>query len=102
MAFQRDLSRFEEKDAQVVSVSCDSAFSHGGWAEHMGGIAFPMASDFHPKGQICEMYGVYNAERGNSRRATFIVDKEGVIRYKKVYESGLPDNQELLVELNKL
>lgn len=85
-----------------MSVSCDSASSHGGWAQHLDGISFPMAADFHPKGQISEMYGVYNPERGNSRRSTFIIDKNGVIRYKKVYESGLPDNKELLAELDTL
>ncbi|MBM2826328.1 MAG: putative alkyl hydroperoxide reductase [Dehalococcoidia bacterium] len=85
-----------------MSVSCDAVPSHQGFAEHMGGISFPMASDFHPKGQISELYGVYNPERGTSRRSTFIIDREGIIRYKKVYESGLPDNEELLVELAKL
>jgi peroxiredoxin (alkyl hydroperoxide reductase subunit C) len=68
----------------------------------MGGIRYPVLSDFHPKGKIAEAYGVMNNERGFNSRATFIIDKSGVLRYKEVHTSGLPDNQKLLAELAKL
>ena len=61
-----------------------------------------MLADFHPKGKIAEEFGVMNEERGLSRRATFIIDKDGVIRYKEIHTAGLPDNQKLLAELSKL
>lgn len=49
------------------------------------------------------MYGVFNPKLGRPDRATFIVDKQGVLRWTKRYEPGvLPDNAEILAELGKL
>jgi len=48
-------------------------------------------------------YGVFNEKLGRSDRAIFVVDKQGIIRLVKVYESGVqPDNVELLAELRRL
>lgn len=48
-------------------------------------------------------YGVYNPERGAPFRSTFIVDKEGVVRYKALHPQGtLPNPDELVAELKKL
>jgi len=68
----------------------------------MGGINYPMLADFHPKGAVASQYGVMWEERGISRRAIFIVDKNGVVRFSKVYEGALPESSELLGELDKL
>ncbi len=69
----------------------------------MGGISFPLVSDFWPHGEVASTYGVFNSEFGRSERATFIVDKQGVVRWLKVYEPGtLPDNQDILEQLRKL
>ena len=51
---------------------------------------------------MAEAFGVYNDERGMSRRAVFIIDKEGIVRYKRIYDQGLPDPQEILAEVDKL
>ncbi len=68
----------------------------------MGNVPYPVLADFHPKGQVSQAYGVYNEERGTSRRAIFIIDKEGVVRYKQVYERGIPNEEEILAEAAKL
>ncbi len=68
----------------------------------MGGLPYPELSDFHPKGQVPQLLGIYNEERGTTRRAVLIIDKEGVIRFKKIYDQGLPDPKEILEELDKL
>ena len=68
----------------------------------LGNIPYPVLADFHPKGQISQLYGVYNEERGTSRRTVFIIDKEGVVRFKHIYESGLPDPTEILQEVETL
>ncbi len=64
---------------------------------------YPILSDFHPKGQASAAYGLYDEERGVSRRAVVIVDKEGIIRFKKIYDrtTGIPDAKDILVELEK-
>lgn len=83
-------------------MSCDSHFSHAAFAEKCGGFSYPLLSDFHPKGQVAQLYGVYNPDSGASRRATFLIDKEGVVRYAKLHDPGtLPNDEELLAELAK-
>ncbi len=87
----------------MLSVSCDTIHSHNAWAEKMGGISFPMLSDWHPKGEVSTLYGVYNHQRGNPVRAVFIVDEQGIIRWKKTYPPGiLPEPAELLAEIDDL
>ena len=59
----------------------------------MGGINYPLLSDFWPHGEVASRYGVLNAE-GTSDRAIFILDKDGVIRHIERYASGIqPENE---------
>jgi alkyl hydroperoxide reductase subunit AhpC len=74
-----------------------------GWAEYLGGIPFPLLSDYWPHGAVGKAYGVFNEERGMDKRAAFIVDGQGVVRWSKVYEPGtIPESKDLLAELKKL
>ena len=63
----------------------------------MGGLPYPELSDFHPKGQASQAYDLYNEERGASKRAVLIIDKEGVIQFRAEYEPGvLPDPSKII------
>jgi peroxiredoxin len=84
-----------------LSVSVDSPFSHKAFAEKMGGINFPMLSDFYPHGAVCTQYDCLRPQ-GMPKRAVFIIDKEGVVRFAKEYDKGIPENSELLAELDKI
>ena len=66
-------------------------------------LNYPLLSDF-PELKTIETYGVLIAERRFSQRAWFIVDKQGVIRYKKVLapKEPLVSNETLIEELKKL
>jgi peroxiredoxin len=85
----------------VLSVSVDSVFSHKVFAEKMGGINFPMLSDFYPHGAVCTLFDCLRPE-GYPKRTVVIIDKQGVIRYRKEYDKGIPENKELLAELDKI
>jgi alkyl hydroperoxide reductase subunit AhpC len=85
-----------------LSVSVDTIYSHGAYAEKLGGISFPMLSDFHPKGQTSQLYGTYNEQYGRSWRSVFLIDTQGILRWKRIYQAGLPDIEELLAELHKM
>jgi mycoredoxin-dependent peroxiredoxin len=62
-----------------------------------------LVSDFWPHGEIAKKYGIFNEKLGRSDRSLFVVDKQGIVRWIKLYEPGvLPDNAELLAELKKL
>ena len=73
------------------------------WAESLGGITYPLLSDFWPHGRVAEMYGVLRPQHGSSERALFIIDKQGCIRYIDIHDIGTqPDNQVLLRELRRI
>jgi peroxiredoxin (alkyl hydroperoxide reductase subunit C) len=59
--------------------------------------------DFHPKGNVAQLFGIYNDDRGTSNRAIIIIDKEGVVRYVRTYEgmAGLSP-EAVLEEVDKL
>jgi alkyl hydroperoxide reductase subunit AhpC len=70
------------------------------WAEQLGGIPFPLLSDFWPHGATGKSYGIFNEERGTDRRSVFLVDAQGVVRWSKAYEPGtLPQSAEILEQL---
>ncbi len=72
------------------------------WAESLGGIHFPLLSDFWPHGAVAERYGVLRAE-GHSERALFVVDKAGIVRYVDIHDiDDQPDNEELFKVLREL
>lgn len=100
--YERELERFRGSNAQVVGISIDSRFANAAWAEQIGGISYPLLSDFYPHGAVAQKYGVLN-EKGMAERAIFIVDKDGKIRYIDVHDIGeQPDEAVLFEELAKL
>ena len=79
-------------NTQVLGISVDSTDCLKAWAESLGGITYPLLSDFWPHGKIAESYGVLRQE-GYSERAIFVVDKRGIIRYVDVHDiDDQPDN----------
>ncbi len=68
----------------------------------MGGITYPLLSDFYPHGEIAQCYGVLRPD-GRSERALFIIDKRGIIRYVDVHDiDEQPDNEILFRELARI
>ena len=81
---------------QVLGLSVDSIPCLKAWAESLGGISYPLLSDFFPQGRVAEMYGVLGPV-GKSKRAIVVIDKQCVIRYLDVHSTaGPPDNDVLL------
>jgi peroxiredoxin len=101
-AYEAELSRFQDYDTEVVSISMDSTYTLRAWKKSMQ-TTFPLLSDFYPQGQVVDMYGVRNVA-GMPERALFVIDKEGIIRYIEVMHSPdeMPDSEDLFQELRKL
>ena len=106
--FRANYEDFLAANTEIIEISCDSLGVQRAWAASMtdddlpDGIPFPVASDFWPHGEVSRAYGVFNDERGNSRRSVFILDKEGVIRWSNVYTDSIPASGELLHEIEQL
>ena len=101
--FRQHYARFEEKNAQVLGISCDTVPAHRAWSTALGGLPYPELSDFHPKGKATQAYDLWNEERGAGNRAVIIVDKEGIIRFRETYVPGvLPNPEDILAAIDKL
>ncbi len=101
-SYEENLDRFEGYDAQVVGISIDSTHVNAAWAKTLGGITYPLLSDFYPHGAVAEKYGVLRPE-GMAERTIVIVDKNGTVRYVDVHDIGeQPDEEQIFDELRKL
>lgn len=104
-AYNADIAKFAELDAQVVGISPDSPYSHIAWQKkEIGRMDYPLLCDFWPHAGVADTYGVLRREApplaGISERAIFIVDKEGRIAFSKVYDLGTqPPNEDLFSAL---
>ena len=86
--YQQLLPEFERYGAQVMGISVDGAWSHVAFADSRN-LTFPLLSDFEPKGQVSRQYGAYREEEGESARALFVIDKDGIISWSYLSPLGV-------------
>ncbi len=88
LAFSAATSDFAEAGADLIAVSTDSVHCHQAWLEFaLGRLDFPLAADTTQ--QVARDYGVLIEEQGVARRALFIIDPEGVIRYEVIHDDDV-------------
>jgi peroxiredoxin (alkyl hydroperoxide reductase subunit C) len=94
-AFQEKLKDFKSKNTEVLAVSVDSKFSHLAWLSKsqdeggIEGVTYPVISDIHKS--IARDFDVLH-EDGVALRATFLIDKKGVVRHQTVNDLPLGRN----------
>jgi mycoredoxin-dependent peroxiredoxin len=91
-AIRDSVGELQNDDVQVLTVSVDSVHAHRVWAQQQG-FDYPLLADFWPHGEVARAYGVFNEEMGAALRGTFIIDRNGVLRWKVV--NAVPDAREL-------
>jgi mycoredoxin-dependent peroxiredoxin len=89
-AIRDNLNDFVNESTQVLSVSVDSVFAHKVWADQQR-YEFPLLADFWPHGAVAQAYGVFNEEKGCALRGTFIIDRDGAVRFAEVSLTGARD-----------
>jgi peroxiredoxin len=82
------LPLFEQHRARVLAISVDGMWCHRAFAEQRH-LRFPLLADFEPKGAVAQLFGVYDSEHGVARRALFVLDSEGIIRWSYVSPSNV-------------
>ena len=93
---------FDSEDTVILGVSCDRVPSLKMFAEQEG-IEYPLLSDFWPHGEVSRAYGVFLESHGISTRGTFVIDKDGVIRWSVVNGPGeIRDADQLLAAVAEL
>ena len=89
-------SEFEKLGATVIGISGDYVFSHKEWAQHHN-LPFWLASDH--LGKVSVQFASYNPEAGYNKRTVYVLDKNGVVRYKNLaFKAGNEEDYKALKE----
>lgn len=103
LAHNNRLAAFAERDAAVVSVSIDSPFSHIAWRNTpvdkggIGAVKFPMVADV--KHEIARAYGIEHPVDSVALRASFLIDKNGIVQHEVVNNLSLGREAEEMLRM---
>ena len=86
------MPEFQNDEVQLLAVSCDPMYALRAFADQ-DGLDYPLLSDFWPHGAVARAYGVFNEERGCAVRGTFVLDRDGVLRWQVI--NAMPDARDL-------
>jgi len=75
-----DHDQIAKADVKVLAVSVDHLWAHKAYATSLGGLPFPLLADWDK--EVTRRYGVLHAERGAARRSLFLIDHQGVVRWR--------------------
>lgn len=81
---------FKKLGAEVISISTDTNYVHKAWHDHspaIGKVTYPMLAD--PSGAVCRAFGTLIESEGLSRRASFIVDPDGVLVAYEIHDNSI-------------
>ncbi len=96
--FTRDLGRFQDKDAVVLGVSCDSTWAHKAWSEQLG-LHIGLLADLHRV--VCRAYGFYFTPLNVASRGTVVIGTDGVVKWVNTRElKDAIDNNALLAAIS--
>ncbi len=96
------MPEFKKFNAELLAISVDNIWSHLAFAKDRK-LNFPVLSDFEPKGRISRMFGAYKEKIGESARALFVLDDQGVVRWSHLSPDGVnPGAEGILSALEQL
>lgn len=100
---EKHRAEMERLGAVALGLSVDAVPSKKAWAESLDIQETRLLADFWPHGGVAQAYGLFREKNGFSERAVFIVDAEGVVRFKKIYPMReVPDIGEILKALEEM
>jgi len=91
------LDYFRKYHAQLIGISVDGKWCHLAFQEDRK-LHFPVLSDFEPKGAVAKMYQVYDEQTGESKRALFVIDEEGIIQWSYLSPVGVNPGADGILE----
>jgi len=95
-SFNNSMARLNAAGAQVYGISVDTFFALKAFRDAEG-LTYPLLSDFNK--EVIHQYDVFFENmiglKGLAKRAVFVIDKEGIVRYRQVVEDARnePDYQ---------
>jgi peroxiredoxin len=103
--FRDSMGQLAKANAQVLGISTDTFFALKAFQDQQK-LNFPLLSDFNK--QVIREYGVFNEDmiglKGISKRAVFVLDQNGVVKYREVLDDARnePDYQKVYDSLASL
>ena len=86
--YNETLKLFNRHNATLLGISVDGKWCHLAFCKDRQ-LHFPLLADFEPKGAVAQMFGVYDEKDGQAKRALFVLDEEGVIRWNYLSPKGI-------------
>ena len=87
--FQVQRPRLLASNTEVIAITVDSIMNTTTWEKEIGPFEFAICADFWPHGEVCMRYGMLHEsgpDAGASKKALFVIDCEGRVTFRKVYE----------------
>lgn len=103
IAFDHRLEEFKKRNVEVIGVSIDSHYTHNAWrntAINEGGIGqvgYTLVADINHA--ICQAYDVEHPAAGVAFRASFLIDREGMVRHQVVNDLPLGRNIDEMIRM---
>ena len=103
IAHDRRLQEFRDRGVEVVGVSIDSQFTHFAWRSTpvdqggIGPVGFSMVADV--KHEIAQAYGIEHPQAGVALRASFLIDRDGIVQHQVVNNLPLGRNVDEMLRL---
>ena len=85
--YMKAIQYYSNDDVQIVTISCDSVYSQKVFSMREE-FDFPLLSDHWPHGEVARAYGVFNEDGGFANRGTFLVDRDGIVRFAEMNNIG--------------
>ncbi len=96
------MPEFKKFNAELIAISVDNIWSHLAFAKDRK-LNFPVLADFEPKGEVSRKYGAFKEKIGESARALFVIDGEGIVRWSHLSPDGVnPGAEGILTALDQL
>ena len=86
--YNETLRFFKKHNAELIGISVDSKWCHLAFSQDRK-FHFPLLADFEPKGEVARLYDVYDAKEGETQRALYVIDEQGIIRWAYLSPVGM-------------
>jgi peroxiredoxin 2/4 len=103
IAHDKRFEQFNERNVEVVGISIDSQFTHFAWRNTpvneggIGPVRYPMVADV--KHEITRAYGIEHPEAGVALRASFLLDRDGIVQHQVVNNLPLGRNVDEMIRM---
>lgn len=103
IALDRRMAEFKKRNVEVITVSIDSQFTHSAWRNTdiskggIGAVGYTMVADI--RHEISKAYGIEHPQLGVAFRATFLIDRDGIVRSQMVNDLPIGRNIDEFIRL---